>query len=148
MIRLQRIRSRFCSFFDSEDGVALTEALIVLPFLTFLAIAILEFGMLFWQREQMETGLRDAARYMARCRHATGCDTAARNLAYFGNSLGGTNPRVPGWTAANAPITFAIASGQVSARSTHNLANSPLFGALGLDTITITARHDQRVIGW
>ena len=49
-------------FLRDEEGIAMTEALIAVPFLTFLAVAVLEFGSLFWQREQMETGLRDAAR--------------------------------------------------------------------------------------
>jgi Flp pilus assembly protein TadG len=138
-------------FLRDEEGIAMTEALIALPFLTFLAVAVLEFGSLFWQREQMETGLRDAARYMARCRQASGCDTIASNLAYYGNSNGSGALRVPNWNATNAPITFSNPSGvggTVSATSTHTLANSPLFGWLGIDAIVITVNNDQRRIGW
>ena len=69
-----------------RDGAAMTEAILAVPILIMLAFGMLEFGSLFWQREQIETGLRDAARYMARCRHDTAvCQTVARNLAYYGS---------------------------------------------------------------
>jgi Flp pilus assembly protein TadG len=138
-------------FLRDDEGVAMTEALIAVPFLTFLAVAVLEFGSLFWQREQMETGLRDAARYMARCRHASGCDSTASNLAYYGNSNGTGALRVPDWDAATSPIIFANPAGiggVISATSTHQLVNSPLFGWLGVGPITITAGNEQRRIGW
>ena len=57
-------------FLDEERGVALTEAMIALPIITIFAVAILEFGSLFWQRHQLETGVRDTARYWSRCRPA------------------------------------------------------------------------------
>ncbi|MGB3901057.1 MAG: TadE/TadG family type IV pilus assembly protein [Mesorhizobium sp.] len=138
-------------FLHDDEGVAMTEALIAVPFLTFLAVAVLEFGSLFWQRQQMETGLRDAARYMARCRHTSGCDTTARNLAYYGNSSGTGVLRVPNWDAATSPIEFTNPGGiggVISAASTHQLANSSLFGWLGVGPIIITINNNQRRIGW
>jgi hypothetical protein len=88
---------------------------------------------------------------MARCRHASGCDTVARNLAYYGNSDGTGSLRVPNWNAANGAITFPNPDGiggTISATTTHQLVNSPLFGWLGIGPITITANNNQRRIGW
>ena len=65
---LRQIRKAAADFFAERDGVAMTEAIVAVPFLFLFAVGVLEFGALFWQREQIETGLRDAARYMARCR--------------------------------------------------------------------------------
>lgn len=141
------------NFLSDEQGVAMTEAIIVVPFLTFLAISVLEFGSVLWQREQIETGLRDAARYMARCRHSVDtCQNVARNLAYYGSSSVTTRLRVRDWNADNSPITFnESASGSstiISATTTHRFPGSPLFSALGIGNISVTANHNQRKIGW
>ncbi|WP_306260787.1 TadE/TadG family type IV pilus assembly protein [Pararhizobium sp. IMCC21322] len=145
--------TRVRRFRTSDDGAAMTEALVALPVLILLTVGVLEFGSLFWQREQIETGLRDAARYMARCRHDTAiCETVARNLAYYGSVAALANPRVPDWVPAGSPISFSEATGAtqtiVTASTTHQLVNSPLFSILGIDEITITSWHNQRVIGW
>lgn len=147
-MRIQLLRLR-----KENEGGAMVEALLALPVLTMLAFGMLEFGSMFWQREQIETGLRDAARYMARCRHeADTCETTARNLAYYGSVAAQAQPRVPNWLPVESPITFLETSGEtqtvVTASTTHQLVNSPLFGFLGIDEITITSWHDQRVIGW
>ncbi len=138
---------------NENEGSAMIEALLALPVLTMLTFGMLEFGSMFWQREQIETGLRDAARYMARCRHETNtCQTTARNLAYYGSVAAQLQPRVPNWEPGDSPITFIETTGEtqtvVTASTTHQLVNSPLFGFLGIDEITITSWHDERVIGW
>lgn len=143
----------FSAFLRDERGVAMTEAIVAVPFLTLLAAGILEFGSVFWQREQIQTGLRDAARYMARCRHAAAtCEANARNLAYYGSTAAGTAHRVPDWNATNSNITFTIDDtgpyDAISAATTHQILHSPIFGLLGIDEITVTSNHDQRVIGW
>jgi Flp pilus assembly protein TadG len=145
------------SFLEDEQGIAMTEAIIVVPFLTFLAIAVLEFGSVLWQREQIETGLRDAARYMARCRHATDtCQSTARNLAYYGSSSPTTRLRVRDWNADNSPITFTETESEsesddstiISVTTSHYLRGSPMFSALGIGNITVAGNHNQRKIGW
>lgn len=153
MIRSTIPNTRVRRFLISNDGAAMTEALLALPVLILLTVGVLEFGSLFWQREQIETGLRDAARYMARCRHDTAtCQTVARNLAYYGSVAALANPRVPDWVPVGSPITFSEATGAtqtiVTASTTHQLVDSPLFSILGVDEMTITSWHDQRVIGW
>lgn len=140
-------------FRSSDDGGAMAEALLALPVLILLTVGVLEFGSLFWQREQIETGLRDASRYMARCRHDTAtCETVARNLAYYGSVTALANSRVPDWIPGGSPISFSEATSAsqtiVTASTTHQLVDSPLFSILGIDEITITSWHNQRVIGW
>ena len=148
---LRQIRKAAAEFFAERDGVAMTEAIIVVPFLTFFAVGVIEFGALFWQREQIETGLRDAARYMARCRHPIAtCETTASNLAYYGSSMLTPAERVPGWNDTNSPIIFTVTPGVsqdiVTAWTEHDLVNSPLFNYLGIGTISISADHNQRVM--
>lgn len=150
------------AFWRAEDGVAMTEALVVFPFLTFMAAGVLEFGSIFWQRQQIETGLRDAARYLARCRTTTNfhtvaeCEAAARNLAYYGNVAGTPPLRVPTW---NTGVTFTYIVEDppvppprvtVRAQTSHTFIQSPIIGWLGIgnDGISITTRQDQKVIGW
>ncbi len=101
-------------FHRDEAGAVLAEALIVIPFVTLFSVAILEFGGMFWQKAQIETGLRDAARYLARCQtaasFAAACNaTAARDIAYYGTASPGVGAalRVPGWGPDAADVTIS-----------------------------------------
>jgi Flp pilus assembly protein TadG len=151
-------------FVSREGGSLFIEALIVIPFVTVFAVGVLEFGNIFWQRHQMQVGVRDAARYWARCRDSiggvdAGCsETVARNIAFYGTPNVSASVRVPGWTnAADLVLTPATAAGLVLnpdsddlvvATGTHDYQASPLFGLLNLDTIAITVRHEERYFGW
>jgi Flp pilus assembly protein TadG len=143
-------------FQREEHGAVLAETLVVVPFVTLFSVGILEFGNMFWQKEQIETGLRDAARYLARCQtdatFAAACsETAARNIAFFGTASpsDGAALRVPGWgpDAADITITEPVA-GVVRVEAAHGYLSSPLFGWLDLDAISIEAFHEERYIGW
>jgi len=74
------------SFAFGTEGALLTETLIVVPVITIFAVGILEFGNVFWQRHQVQVGVRDAARYWSRCRAAAPFNTCspeiAQNLAF------------------------------------------------------------------
>ncbi len=139
-----------------QCGAVLAEALIVVPFVTLFSVGILEFGNMFWQKEQIETGLRDAARYLARCQtdatFAAACNAnAARNIAFYGTPApsGGNGLRVSGWGPDAGDITFTEpVAGVIRASTSHIYVNSPLFGWLDLEAITIEAYHEQRYIGW
>ena len=135
-------------FAKGEDGVVMTEALVAVPFLFLLSVGVLEFGAVLWEREQIQTGLRDAARYMARCRAPVACEANARNLAYRGDVSGADPLRVPGWDAVGSPIVFSTAGEGITATTTHQMVTSPLFGALNIDGISVTLAHTQRRIGW
>lgn len=153
MIRALLERCNPRRFAREERGAVLAETLLVIPFLTLLAAGILEFGQIFWQRQQIETGLRDAARYMARCRHdAAICQATARNLAYRGTVDGSGPLRVPNWPVGTETITFTSTDTGtetiVTAQTVHTMIESPVLAWLGLGEIAVTANHSQRRIGW
>jgi Flp pilus assembly protein TadG len=139
-----------------QSGAVLVEAMIVIPFVTLFSVGILEFGNMFWQKEQIEVGLRDAARYVARCQtdvsFAAACnETAARSIAFYGTATPGDSDglRVTGWGPDEGDIVFTEpVEGVIRASTSHVYTNSPLFAWLDLDAITIAAHHDERYIGW
>src|SRR5882672_42537 len=77
----------------NDDGSALIEGAIVVPVLCVLLFGVYEFSWFFYQQHLISTGLRDAARYIARlpapCNSASfnwPVDQAsARNLATTGS---------------------------------------------------------------
>ena len=91
----------------------LTEALLAVPFVTLFAAGILEFGNIFWERMQIDAGLRDAGRYMSRCRPTTPTYTSscsevtAKLIAFYGTQspAEGAALRVRGWGPSLADIT-------------------------------------------
>jgi len=147
--------------FRDESGAIFVETLLVIPVVTILTIGILEFGNILWQRHQVETGVRDAARYWARCRQqisgvATSCSTTvARNIAFYGtpSPSSGQALRVPGWYSPEdisfTPETLpTVASGTVVVTGSVAYEGSPLVRALPITSITLTYTHEQRYLGW
>lgn len=155
-----RILSRFRG---DEYGSVFVEAIVVIPFIMFFAAGILEFGNMFWEKQQIETGLRDGARYLARC-HTTSpsyvpnCSEAmAKDIAVFGNPDGTGGPRVPGWSPGEITVTTTTktASGPppvtadvIRFETDHSYQTSPLFAMLGLGSLKIVAYHEEPYIGW
>ncbi|KKZ85228.1 pilus assembly protein TadE [Rhizobium phaseoli] len=152
------IRHRLClGFWRQEEGAVLAEALLAIPFVTLFAAAILEFGSIFWQRMQIDAGLRDAGRYLSRCRPLSGtyvptCNQAtAKTIAFYGTQTPAANaePRVPGWNdPADITITAPDADGNITISTAHLYQSSPVFGFLGIDAITLNSSHEERYIGW
>lgn len=154
---MQRLRQLLNGFSASTEGAILTEALLVLPVVMVLAIGILEFGSIFWQRQQVEVGVRDAARYWSRCRPSFGpCSlTTARNLAFYGTSAGGGALRVPNWFRDTDltidPATPSANPGPadlVAVTGTLAYQGSPLSALLGLNLFTVSFAYEQRYQGW
>ncbi len=152
------ILHRLClGFWRREEGAVLAEALLAIPFVTLFAAGILEFGSIFWQRMQIDAGLRDAGRYLSRCRPASGtyvptCNQAtAKTIAFYGTQTPAADaePRVPGWKdAADITITAPDADGNITISTAHLYLSSPVFSFLGIDAITISSFHEERYIGW
>lgn len=153
------IRSRLCSsFWSREEGAVLAEALVAVPFVTLFAAGILEFGNIFWERMQIDAGLRDAGRYLSRCRPETGtyeptCSAAtAKTIAFYGTQSPAADStlRVRGWGPNLADITIipVDADGTITVQTTHVYESSPIFAWLGIDAITITSSHEERYMGW
>jgi Flp pilus assembly protein TadG len=153
------IFKRLCfGFWSREDGAVLAEALVAVPFVTLFAAGILEFGNIFWERMQIDAGLRDAGRYLSRCRPTTptytsSCTQAtAKLIAFYGTQSPAANAalRVPGWGPNLADITVSPvnADGTITIQTAHVYETSPLFAWLGLDAITINSSHEERYMGW
>lgn len=156
---------RWKKLLHADEGTILTEALIVVPFVTIFAVGILEFGNVFWQRHLLEVGVRDAARYWTRCRPtlSTGQNfmpctiETARNIAFYGKptAVASDYLRVPGWYGdASLTITPAVPPASPSADDTVvvygevTYAASPLVGMLRLGDVKISFSHEQRYLGW
>ncbi|KPN62123.1 TadE-like protein [Aliiroseovarius crassostreae] len=150
---------------DCDQGSIFVEALLVLPVITLLSVGVLEFGNVLWQRHQVQTGVRDAARYWARCKadtiaYVSNCnETKARNIAFYGTP----NPpspavlRVPGWDDASELIILPAKADLPGAPDDGDVVyvealvtyqDSPLFNLLQIDGITLSYAHNQRYIGW
>lgn len=157
------MRRRIGRFATSDRGSVLTETIIAVPLLTILAVGMLEFGNMLWQRHQMQVGVRDAARYWARCRPGTDpanpvmrCSLAtARNLAFYGNPAGTGALRVPGWDNASeltitpaTPPAVPTATDLVVATAAFPYQGSPLFSVLGLGSVELGYTYTLRYNGW
>ncbi|MES2846880.1 MAG: TadE family protein [Pseudomonadota bacterium] len=167
---MRSFASHLQRFKESTGGAILVEALIVVPVVTILAVGILEFGNVFWERQQMQSGVRDAARYWSRCNRSDAftkgnpaCDIAtARNIAFYGNPDGTGNLRVPGWSDEDELNIYWVRDNTILAAQPVNPTRddlvvvdgeldyfgSPLFGMLQIDPIVVTYRHTQRYIQW
>ena len=158
-------------FMCDQRGSALVEGAILIPVLFALMFGVYEFSWFFFQQHLVATGLRDAARYVARtsavCDETSATGGAqhanARNLATTGSIAGGV-PRVKGWTPAMVAIrcsrvvNSAGAAGLkmyrggntiyvVTASTLFARPSLGFFGFLGLQPPTISVSHSERVIG-
>ena len=115
------------SLWRDTEGTALVEGSILLPVLMSLLFGVYEFSFFFYQQQLITTGVRDAARFLARndlssCTTspltsgncsvtvmlsgtATNVVTVAKNIAVSGFA-GGTPARVTGWAASNVAINL------------------------------------------
>ncbi|MGC9370868.1 MAG: TadE/TadG family type IV pilus assembly protein [Paracoccaceae bacterium] len=153
------------TFSGDERGSVLVEALLLLPVLTIFTIGVLEFGNVLWQRHQVQTGVRDAARYWSRCQPAhpsvsppfnSWCSVSiAQNIAFYGTPDGSGPPRVPGWTdpadLTISPVPQPSNPGPtdvVTVTGTLEYNGSPLFGVLNISILEIEYSHSERYLGW
>jgi len=143
--------------FSAERGAALVEAAVILPVFLTLVGAVYEFGFFLFQEQLVNSGVRDAARYLALTADPTGNtnQSYAKNLAVSGSVSGGT-PRVVGWETSDVSVsvrsidnaTGSYGSGpvvQVITVSTSFAGHTLGFlGLLGLKSPTISASHQER----
>jgi Flp pilus assembly protein TadG len=155
-----------------SEGTALVEGAVLVPMMTVLLGGVFEFSWVFYQQKLVETGVRDAARYLTRvpANAASPCaatdasgtlyTTYAQNIAVYGStSTTGFNPRVNGWTTADVTITcptFDNSAGNYVGRATlyrvlvsTSFPETSLgfFGLLGLSPPNISVSHEERYIG-
>lgn len=151
-------------FSRDESGIVLTETLIILPVLIILTFGILEFGNMLWQRQQLQVGVRDAARYWARCRPVANGSAfmpctiqTAQNIAFYGKpTVSPSDPlRVPGWSQASqltiapaTPVTLPTPTSLVYVEGSMSYLGSPVYSAIFGSSLTIAYDHTERYIGW
>jgi Flp pilus assembly protein TadG len=142
---------------------------LITPLMIVLSAGVFEFGNLIHQKLLIEAGLRDAARYVARCTDAVAgidCDAIAKKIAAFG-SVTGTTERVSGWDDTEVSITTYTTANNVdpdtglqdyrgtgatviTVRATASVPYVPvgLLAVIGIGGITLNAVHEERFIGY
>jgi Flp pilus assembly protein TadG len=104
-------------FTRERCGTALIETTLVVPLMLVLSSGLFEFGNMLYLKLLMDAGLRDGARFGARCNSqmytdaglpAINCVNLAKNVAVYGNVAGTGTVRVTGWSTASTDITIAI----------------------------------------
>ena len=149
-------------FRRQEDGVILVETLIALPVLILISLIFVEFGNMMWQRQQLQAGVEDAARYWSRCRPQTGASEAfmscnedtARLIAFTGSPDGGAS-RVPGWGDVSeltispaVPPTRPTTDSLVLVSGTVTYQATPWTERFVPGGITMSYYHQVRYLGW
>jgi zona occludens toxin (predicted ATPase) len=154
-----------------QEGSALLEGAIIMPLLFVLMFGVYDFSWYFYQQHLMTTGVRDAARYLARS--ANPCEGSspvwaseavnAENLATTGFVTGG-RPRVTGWTPAMVAIGCTAVDNRAGIDGLRSYRGDAViyvvtvstrfpdpslgfFHIFGLPSPVISVSHSQRVIG-
>lgn len=155
--------------FNSDDkGAALVEVAIVTPFVLLLSAGVFEFGNILNTRMLLDAGVKDAARYMARCSSDWDtCSGLAKNLAVNGAVTGGS-ARVTGWTTGQITITPAVSTPAIDSATGTELYLSSTSNVVVVEVSTsypypdlgywsylgfsgqlaLTVAHQERVFGW
>lgn len=164
LIALKQILRRFKR---EDDGTALVEMAVLTPFVLLLAAGVFEFSNILNTRMLLDAGVKDAARYMARCSSDWNtCSGYATNLAVNGAITGGS-ARVSGWTTSQVTISKPVSTPAIDPAtgtelylsSTSNVdvvqvsttfpyANLGLWSYLSFGQLNLTVFHQERVFGW
>ena len=148
-----------------DEGSALIEGAIILPVLFILVFGVFEFSWLICQQHLISTGIRDAARYIARSTipNDPTIKQDAKYLATTG-AIDGNTPRVSGWTVDDVDISYTFINNptgdngltnfrggavieSVTVSTTFTVPSLGFFGILRLSPPTFTVSHQERVIG-
>jgi Flp pilus assembly protein TadG len=159
------LRALLFRFRREDAGSAAMEAGLALPFIAFVAATFFEFGSLFYNFEMIQTGVRDAARYLARVADPVAAEGIARNLALRGTVDTSGSLRVSWWQAAHIQITYRTIANPVDQTSGRRLyrGGDPLrvvrvstsfdytglglLNAVGLGPVPVAAAHEERHVG-
>ena len=153
------------SMWRDDEGSALIEGAIILPVLFILVFGVFEFSWLICQQHLISTGIRDAARYIARSANPNDA-TIKKDAKYLATTgaIDGNTLRVRGWTADDVEISYAFINNptgdngltnfrggavieSVTVSTTFSVPSLGFFGILSLSPPTFTISHQERVIG-
>ncbi len=157
---------RLLRFRHDARGAAAVEVALAFPFIVMLASGLFEYGSIFYQYELIQTGLRDAARYLARVENPAASEATARNLAIRGTVDTTGAARVKDWQPADIQIAYETTPNPIIDTATGarlyrgrnpliviRLSTSidhsglGLLQAVGLGPVVITASHEERYVG-
>lgn len=150
---------------SDSRGAALIEFTIVLPFLLILGLGAFEFGNALYGHHMISTGVRDAARFLARQDDPASQQTTAKQLAVYGE-IGGSTKRVSWWSVSDLSVSLDAIPNPVDPSTGTRAYRGPdpirvvrvatsttypglgLFSVIGLPpTLTISVFHEERAIG-
>ena len=153
------------SMWRDDEGSALVEGAIILPVLFILVFGVFEFSWLICQQHLISTGIRDAARYIARSANPNDA-TIKKDAKYLATTgaIDGNTLRVRGWTADDVEISYTFINNptgdngltnfrggavieSVTVSTTFTVPSLGFFGILRLSPPTFTVSHQERVIG-
>lgn len=103
---------------SDERGAALLEFAIGATLFLSATFAVIEVGRMLWVHNSLVDATRRAARYAVNQGMGTGAQTAARNMAVYGNTGGTGQPLVPDLTTTQVKISyqnFELGGGTVTA---------------------------------
>lgn len=151
------------SFTADQAGAALVEMTIITPFMLALAAGVFEFSNIIQTKLLLEAGVRDGALYIARCAGADAdCDTEGKSIAVTGRA---GSARVSGWVVGDVNVTrtpypvtvdsdglqnYRSAGANVitvEVDTSYGYAGTGLWAYLGFGALTLTAAHEERVLG-
>lgn len=154
-----------CRFGRDRRGTAAIEAALAVPFMVVLASGVIELGTLFYNEELIQTGVRDAARYLAHVQDPPVSEDAARNLATRGTITSSGSLRVSWWQPDQVAVAYEVTPNPVDAKTGLRLyrggpsvttvrvsttvpyRGQGLLSALGLAPVQVTAAHEERHVG-
>jgi Flp pilus assembly protein TadG len=146
-------------------GIAAIEAGLSFPFIVALAAGLIEFGRIFYSFELMQTGVRDAARYLARTPNLATAENAARNIAIRGTIDTSGTLRVTWWQVSDIQIAYKTTANPpdettgrrlyrggdpivvVRVATAVDYAGLGLLNSIGLGPVRISAAHEERYVG-
>jgi Flp pilus assembly protein TadG len=159
--RVSAIRGRLAD----ERGVAAVEAALTLPFLVAVSAGLFEFGSMFYNFQLMQTGVRDAGRYLSRVSDLAAAEESAKRLAVTGSILSGQKARVSWWKTEQVQISYRATANPrdattglrnyragdtvttIRVSTTAPYQGMGLLPVIGLGTIPISASHEERYVG-
>jgi len=83
---MRHIPARLAAFRNRQDGAVLVEFALMLPVMLLVFAAIIEGGRMMWSYQAAVSGVRDAARYLARA--------APQDICAAGGSVAGYEPQL------------------------------------------------------
>jgi Flp pilus assembly protein TadG len=169
---MQSGKRHWRQFGSDRCGAALLELTVVLPVVMAIGLGSIEFGNLIYKDHLLWNGVRDGARYYAglpydasNSTQTTDNENKAKNIAVTGVTSGGT-ARVAGWTTSQVTISYFfvpnVANGpcgvekcfrgpdtitMVTVSTSYPYQSVGFMGFLGFGSTSLTASHQERIIG-